>query len=126
VYGEEKKNFTGLTRAAKAGQKSLVLAQQAQRTKKVPLSIVLFESPFTSVSTVSMGHPSLISLGNTVKSSKQFPNPSACYFNIEIKLSAWGLCRSVSNGRTIEYTVLILHLVYSFCLECLPIMYLGF
>jgi hypothetical protein len=31
-------------------------------TKKEPLSFVLLESPFTSVSIVSMGHPSLISL----------------------------------------------------------------
>ncbi len=31
-------------------------------TKEGPLSFVLFESPFTSVSTVSSGHPSLISL----------------------------------------------------------------
>ena len=31
-------------------------------TKEVPLSIVLFESPFTSVSRVSRGHPSLVSL----------------------------------------------------------------
>jgi hypothetical protein len=31
-------------------------------TKEGPLSFVLFESPFTSVSTVSRGHPSLVSL----------------------------------------------------------------
>ncbi len=31
-------------------------------TKKGPLSFVLFESPFTSVSTVSRGHHSLVSL----------------------------------------------------------------
>jgi hypothetical protein len=31
-------------------------------TKEGPLSFVLFESPFTSVSTVSMGHPSPVSL----------------------------------------------------------------
>jgi hypothetical protein len=40
-------------------------------TKKRPLSFVLFESPFTSVSTDSMGHPSLVSLvipnGSVVK-----------------------------------------------------------
>ncbi len=55
---------TGSTRAAKAGQKSLVPARQANGpTKKGPLSFVLFESPFTSsVSTVSMGYPSLVSL----------------------------------------------------------------
>jgi hypothetical protein len=31
-------------------------------TKKGPLSFVLFESPFTSVSAVVMAHPSLVSL----------------------------------------------------------------
>ncbi len=31
-------------------------------TKEEPLSFVLFESPFASVSTVSKGHPSLVSL----------------------------------------------------------------
>jgi hypothetical protein len=30
-----------------------------KKTKEGPLSFVLFESPFTSVSTVSRGHPSL-------------------------------------------------------------------
>jgi hypothetical protein len=43
VKGEEKE------------QKSLV------PTKTGPLSYVLFEPPFTSVSTVSRGHPSLVS-----------------------------------------------------------------
>jgi hypothetical protein len=54
----------GLTRAAKAGQKSLVPARQAQRNNQVrtPFHFVLFESPFASVSTVSKGHPSLVSL----------------------------------------------------------------
>jgi hypothetical protein len=32
-------------------------------TKEEPLSFVLFESPITSVSTVSRGHPFLVSLG---------------------------------------------------------------
>ncbi len=53
------------TTAAKAGQKSLVTARQAQRANQGrhrPLSFVLFESPFTSVSTVSRNHPSLDSL----------------------------------------------------------------
>jgi hypothetical protein len=33
-----------------------------EQTKEEPLSFVLFEYPFTSVSTVSRGHPSLVSL----------------------------------------------------------------
>ncbi len=55
---------TGPTGAAKAERKSLVPAQQV---KEVPLSFVLFESPFTSVSTVSRDHPSLVSLVKTDK-----------------------------------------------------------
>ncbi len=66
MYGEEKYCFvliTDLTRAVKARQKSLVPAQGAQRTnQEEPLSFVLFESPFVSDSTVSLGHPSLFSL----------------------------------------------------------------
>ncbi len=50
VYGEKKNIFfIGPTRAAKAEQKSLVPARQAQQTNQ-PLSLVLFESPFISVS----------------------------------------------------------------------------
>jgi hypothetical protein len=45
-----KKTFcTGPTRAAKAGQKSL---DRHEPTKEGPLSVVLFEFPFVSVSTV--------------------------------------------------------------------------
>ncbi len=51
---------TGLTRAAKAGQKSLVPARRVQRTNEG--RTVHFESPFTSVSTVSRDRPSLQSL----------------------------------------------------------------
>jgi hypothetical protein len=50
VYGEEKKIFgSGPAIAAKAEQKSLVPARQAQRTNqgKGSLSFVLFEYPFT-------------------------------------------------------------------------------
>jgi hypothetical protein len=35
-------------------------------TKEGPLSFVLFEFPFTSVSTVCRGHPSLVSLPETI------------------------------------------------------------
>jgi hypothetical protein len=58
------------TRAAKAEQKSLVPARQGQQTNQQgPLSFVLFKSPFTSVSTVGRGHPSLVSLDKTATSS---------------------------------------------------------
>jgi hypothetical protein len=54
---------TRLTRAAKAEQKYLVPARQANEpTKEGPLPFILFESPFTSVPAVSRGHPSLVSL----------------------------------------------------------------
>jgi hypothetical protein len=66
VYGEEKKNYcTGPTKAAKAKQNLLhhgTTSPMNQPTKKGFLSFVIFESPFTSVSTVSRGHPSLVSL----------------------------------------------------------------
>ncbi len=54
---------TEQTKAAEAEQKSLVPTRQAQRTNQGrPLLFVLFESPFPSVSTVSRGHTSLVSL----------------------------------------------------------------
>ncbi len=57
---------TGPTRAAKARQKSLELAQQIKEPlKERPLKFVLFESPFTSVLTFSRGHPSLVLLAAT-------------------------------------------------------------
>jgi hypothetical protein len=63
VFGEEKIFCNGPTRAAKSEKKSLVPALQAQQPiQEGPLSFVLFESPFTSVSAVSRGHPSLVSL----------------------------------------------------------------
>jgi hypothetical protein len=34
--------------------------------KEGPLSFALFESPFTSISTVNRGHPSLVSLVETI------------------------------------------------------------
>jgi hypothetical protein len=36
-------------------------------TKEKPFSFVLFESPFTSVSTVSRGHPSPVSLFHSIR-----------------------------------------------------------
>ncbi len=55
---------TGLTRAAKAGQKYIV--QSRLTNQQGPLSFVLFEFTFTSVSTVSRGHPSLVFLDVTL------------------------------------------------------------
>jgi hypothetical protein len=62
MYGKQKQLYwaIGPTRALKGDQKSLVPARQAQPTKEGALSFVLFESPFTSVSTVSRGYPSLV------------------------------------------------------------------
>jgi hypothetical protein len=63
VYSEEKIFCTGPTRAAKAEQNLFYLHDKPNElVKKGPLSFVFFESPFTSVSTVSRGHPSLVSL----------------------------------------------------------------
>jgi hypothetical protein len=61
VYGEGKKICIGPTRAAKAGPKCLVYWHNKpnEPTKEGPLSFVLIEYPFASVSTVSRGHPSL-------------------------------------------------------------------
>ncbi len=54
---------SGLNRAAKTEQKSLVLSRQAQRTNQGRISCIctLFESPLCSVSTGRV-HPSLVSL----------------------------------------------------------------
>ncbi len=60
MYGEAKTIFcTGPTRAAKTGQKSLVpaLYKPNEPTKEETLSFVLFESKFSSVSTVSQQGP---------------------------------------------------------------------
>jgi hypothetical protein len=54
---------TGLTKAAKAEQKMYRHDQPNEPTKEGLHSNVLQESPFASVSTVSRGHPSLVSLG---------------------------------------------------------------
>ncbi len=63
VYGEEKNKCTGPTRAGKARQKPLYRHNYPNEpTKQGPHSFVLIESPFATVSTVSRGHPSLVSL----------------------------------------------------------------
>jgi hypothetical protein len=56
---------TGVTSTAKEGHNSTVLywhEKPEESTEEGPLSYVLKESPFTSVSTVNRGHPSLVSL----------------------------------------------------------------
>jgi hypothetical protein len=65
VHGEEKK-YSLLGRLEQPRQNKNLLYQHDkpnEPTKKRSLSFVLFESPFTSVSTVSRGQPSLVSLG---------------------------------------------------------------
>jgi hypothetical protein len=55
------------TRATKTDKKSLVPAQYAQRTIQARSPFfLLFESPLTSVTTVSSGHPSLVYLLDTI------------------------------------------------------------
>jgi hypothetical protein len=63
VYGGE--IYFLLDRLEQPGQNKNLLYwhdMPKESTKKGSLSFVLFESPFTSFSTVSRGHPSLISL----------------------------------------------------------------
>ncbi len=65
VYSEEKKFVLGRLKQPRQA-KNLLYQQdkpnELQPRKEGPLSFVLFESPFTSVSTVLRGHPSLIYL----------------------------------------------------------------
>jgi hypothetical protein len=62
VYGEENFFFTGPTREATRQNKKLLYRHDKpnEPIKEGPLSFVLFESLFTSVSKVSRGHPSLM------------------------------------------------------------------
>jgi hypothetical protein len=63
VYGEEKTFYTGLTREARQAKNLLYRHEEPnESTNEGSLSFVLFESPFTTVSTVSRGHLSLFSL----------------------------------------------------------------
>ncbi len=63
----QKKYFVlGPGLVTKADQKSLVPTRQAQQTKEGPLSFVLFEPSLTSVSTISRGNPSLVSLSTAL------------------------------------------------------------
>jgi hypothetical protein len=79
IYTDEQKNRKGEARHMAKVQSVIkwsLTTKEEQRTDRIkvpcirtteptkegPLSFVLFESPFTSVSTVSRGHPSLVSL----------------------------------------------------------------
>jgi hypothetical protein len=65
-YGDKKTEkyvVLGKLEQPRQNKKTLVPAQQAnETTKEGPYPFVLFESPFTSVSAVSRGHPSLAAL----------------------------------------------------------------
>jgi hypothetical protein len=65
VYGEGKKYFVLGRLQSSQGRTKISFTSTTRRTnqsKKGPLSFDLSESPFTSVSAVSRGHPSLVSL----------------------------------------------------------------
>jgi hypothetical protein len=63
MYVEEKIFCTGPTRAAKTDKNLLYRHNKSNETTKEGLfSLALFESPFTSVATVSWGHPPFSSL----------------------------------------------------------------
>jgi hypothetical protein len=55
-----KKYFMG--RLEQPRQNKISNEKPNEPTKKGPISFVLYESPFTTVSKVSRGHPSLVSL----------------------------------------------------------------
>ncbi len=62
-----------------------------QQRIKGPFSFVLFESSFTSVSTVSRGHPSLVSLGITqpdnLDQEKRTDSSIVCFFGSGRRIS---------------------------------------
>jgi hypothetical protein len=79
VYSDEKK-YVLLGRLEQPRQKKNVLDRYDkpnEATKEEPLSFVLFESPFASVSTLGRGHPSLVSLGGSGKESLEPLVPEA-------------------------------------------------
>ncbi len=78
--GRNKIFCTEPIRTAKAGQ-TLVYRHDWSNgppTKEGPLSFVLNESPFASVSTVSRGHPSLVSLTRNYTNTPP-PSPNKIY-----------------------------------------------
>jgi hypothetical protein len=92
---------TGPTRVAKAGQKSLVPTRPAQRTtKERPLSFVLFESPFTPVSTVRRCHPSLVSHIYTAQChTHPTPRGTKCFRTIPDRPPGQPVCWSTEMGK---------------------------
>jgi hypothetical protein len=68
VYNEEKNILFWANYRSQGKTKKLFYRHNKTNdpTKAGPLSFVLFESPFTSVSTVNMGHPTLVSLASAL------------------------------------------------------------
>jgi hypothetical protein len=93
-WGQINWNSVRPTRAAKETQKSLVLAQKDNKAnKKGPLSFVLFESPpLDWVSTVSRGHPSVVSLSLALEIMWPCEEEKKSCFNI--------FCNCRSKDRT--------------------------
>jgi hypothetical protein len=62
VYGEERSILYWADWSSQGKFKNLLYRHDKpnEPTKEGPLSFVLFESPFTSISTVSSGQPSLV------------------------------------------------------------------
>ncbi len=69
VYGEEKKYFVLGRIEQPSKNKNLLYRHDKpnEPTNSGPLSFVLFESPFTSVSTVGRNHPSLVSFSTNLR-----------------------------------------------------------
>jgi hypothetical protein len=83
VYGE--KIFFELVRLEQVRQDKNLLYPHNKPDDPImegPFACVLFESPFTSISTVSSGHPSLVSLVSTIQTTAKsvvfFSNPVHC------------------------------------------------
>jgi hypothetical protein len=67
VHGEEKYCVLGRLEQPRQNKNLYYrYGKPKEPTKEGPLSTVLFESPFTSVSTVSRGHPSLVCVDSAV------------------------------------------------------------
>ncbi len=75
---------TGLTRVAKEGLKSIVSARRTQWTNqgRTPVICTPGVPPFASVSTVSRGHPYLVSLGEIqIRRQQRKRNYKLCQMN---------------------------------------------
>jgi hypothetical protein len=68
VCGEEKNTLYWADESSQGKIKNLLYwhDEPNEPAKEGPLSFVLYKSPFASVSTVSRGHPSPVSLATTV------------------------------------------------------------